>query len=385
MKIFLSIAKVAVVLGTFVGSLFGVHQQAKLGNSVPVPYAVFETYLATGISNSDTSMTLANGTDNGGNILKGYICFTVDQGTASQEFICGTASSTAITALQRGINTFGGTSTVATLQFSHRRGADVKITDWPILGIITNKITGVDGFDSALTYTTHPCTAGSASNTICDKNYSDSLANQGAATATNLIAGITKLSVAAASANNPIVVGDNDTRIPTSGQASALSGTSGTPGSTNKYVTNNDTSTTSTTTVTITAGSIVRYKTNGELTASTTPVVASDAASKAYVDAQNYITGLGAWTTATQGAATQVTKDGFLVGWVTVPNNNFNTTSIISDSSNPPTTVIQNITGGSFGTNGNIPFMIPVRKNDYYLITVGASHTVTASFIPIGI
>ncbi len=69
-------------------------------------------------------------------------------------------------------------------------------------------------------------------------------------TATNLLFGTVKLSVAAAVPATPIAVGDNDTRVPpintstmTANQVAALVGT-GTPnGTTGKYVTNDDTST----------------------------------------------------------------------------------------------------------------------------------------------
>lgn len=60
------------------------------------------------------------------------------------------------------------------------------------------------------------------------------------ASATNY--GISKLSVAPASSTAPIAVGDNDTRIPTAAQIAAMAGTSGTPGSTNKFATENDSS-----------------------------------------------------------------------------------------------------------------------------------------------
>jgi hypothetical protein len=56
-------------------------------------------------------------------------------------------------------------------------------------------------------------------------------------TATNLVTGSTKLSVAAASPTIPIAVGDNDPRVPTAGQALALVGNGGTPGSGNTFVT----------------------------------------------------------------------------------------------------------------------------------------------------
>ena len=56
-------------------------------------------------------------------------------------------------------------------------------------------------------------------------------------TATNLVAGTTKLSVAAVAPANPIAVGNNDTRVPTQGENDALVGNNGTPATANKYVT----------------------------------------------------------------------------------------------------------------------------------------------------
>lgn len=64
--------------------------------------------------------------------------------------------------------------------------------------------------------------------------------------------GRTYLSVAPALASNPKAVGDNDPRVPTQAENDALVGTSGTPSSSNKYVTNIDT------TAAATASSVVR-------------------------------------------------------------------------------------------------------------------------------
>lgn len=61
-------------------------------------------------------------------------------------------------------------------------------------------------------------------------------------TATNTTFGTVKLSVAAVSVPNPIAVGDNDPRIPTQNENDALAGSSGSPSSTNKYLTENATS-----------------------------------------------------------------------------------------------------------------------------------------------
>jgi len=65
-----------------------------------------------------------------------------------------------------------------------------------------------DGFISGLATPTSVQTTRAA-----NVDYVNSVANQGAATSTVSTAGISKLSVAAADANNPIVVGDNDPRF----------------------------------------------------------------------------------------------------------------------------------------------------------------------------
>lgn len=58
--------------------------------------------------------------------------------------------------------------------------------------------------------------------------------------ASDVLIGESRLSVAAASAADPVVVGDNDLRVPTQDENNALVGTNGAPGTANKYVTNSD-------------------------------------------------------------------------------------------------------------------------------------------------
>ena len=68
------------------------------------------------------------------------------------------------------------------------------------------------------------------------KNYIDNIAIQGSVNATTSTAGVVKLSETPVSPTEPIVVGDNDTRVPTQDENDALAGT-GTPSSSNKFVT----------------------------------------------------------------------------------------------------------------------------------------------------
>lgn len=74
------------------------------------------------------------------------------------------------------------------------------------------------------------------------KEYIDAASIAGAVPMTNAVQGIARLSTAAASASDPIVVGDNDPRVPTADEKDAMAGTSGSPSTSNKFVTNDDTS-----------------------------------------------------------------------------------------------------------------------------------------------
>jgi hypothetical protein len=74
------------------------------------------------------------------------------------------------------------------------------------------------------------------------KKYVDDTTTFGAPDATTTVKGITKMSYAPASATEPISVGDNDPRVPTQDQNDALAGSSGTPSSTNTFVTTDDVS-----------------------------------------------------------------------------------------------------------------------------------------------
>jgi len=71
------------------------------------------------------------------------------------------------------------------------------------------------------------------------KDYIDGIAVAGAPDADETTKGITKLSVAPASATEPIAVGDNDPRVPTADENNAMAGggSLGTPSSSNKYQT----------------------------------------------------------------------------------------------------------------------------------------------------
>lgn len=147
-------------------------QTNNVGSTVPIAPSVFETYLASQIATSDTSMVLAATALRDGTTLAGYVCFTVDSNTSVLEYICGTATagSQTITGLLRGVDPISGTSTVASLTFAHRRGADVKITDYPILSILGRMANGNDTYPNALSYGSQ-VSLGSASSTSTQVPY----------------------------------------------------------------------------------------------------------------------------------------------------------------------------------------------------------------------
>jgi hypothetical protein len=149
-----------------------------VGAALPSATAVFETSLASPISSSATTFTLAANSVRGGGSLSGFNCFAIDEGSAQAETVCGTVSGTTVSSVTRGISQSTGTTTVSALQFSHRRGANVKITDFPLIQILKAQNNGEDTFMNPLVYDSGVSTAELAVN---DKNlasveYANSLA-----------------------------------------------------------------------------------------------------------------------------------------------------------------------------------------------------------------
>lgn len=145
-----------------------------VGATLPSATAVFETSLASPISSSATSMTLTANSVRGGGTLSGYNCFVIDEGSAQAEFICGTVTGTTVASLLRGVSPTTGTTTITALQFSHRRGSNVKISDFPLIQILKAQNNGEETFPNKLTYTTSPTFLNN--NEIVDKAYVDSVA-----------------------------------------------------------------------------------------------------------------------------------------------------------------------------------------------------------------
>src|SRR5207245_2704624 len=138
----------------------------------------------------DTSMTLVANSLRGSETLSGYNCFTLDEGRTDQEFVCGSVSGTSVTSLERGISFSTGTTTVTANKYAHRKGADVKITEYPLIQRLRNLLNALETIPAALLYTSHPCSVSSSAFTICDKSYSDGLVAAGVAAGNTGTAGI---------------------------------------------------------------------------------------------------------------------------------------------------------------------------------------------------
>lgn len=177
---------------------------ARLGATLPSATAVFETSLASPITSSATSMTLASNSVRGGGSISGYNCFTIDEGSSQAETVCGTVADTAVTSMTRGISQSTGTTTVSALQFSHRRGANVKITDFPLIQILKAQNNGEDTFPNPITYDSGVSSAEVAVNNknLASVEYVNSLSFGAIPAASETASGFVELATATESASS---------------------------------------------------------------------------------------------------------------------------------------------------------------------------------------
>lgn len=160
LDIFSLIGKGLVTLSVAVASFVGIvpqNVQAPVNLSgtfqTPEVKALFTTSLASKITSSATSMTLVSATDKDGNTLASSTYgFIIDEGTSVEEFVLADCTGTVCTNMTRGISVATATSSVAALQFEHRRGASVKITTAPSLVFVMNALKGKQNLENVLRY-----------------------------------------------------------------------------------------------------------------------------------------------------------------------------------------------------------------------------------------
>jgi len=203
-----------VAIGIGIATLFGYSPQPQLAATIPVTPAVFSTSLATSITSTATSMTLVSGTDKAGTALSGYICFTLDEGTSLEEFACGTASSTAVTAMIRGVDPIDGDLEVTALKKAHRRGASVKVTTYPITGILARILNGDETIPNAISYATSTAGFITSAAQLTHKAYVDGVAVAGASNADTSTKGIVEIATTAEVASGTTTGGTGAVLVP---------------------------------------------------------------------------------------------------------------------------------------------------------------------------
>lgn len=138
-----------------------------LGAAITQGGALYDGFLASGIAQNATSMTLTTGSFKDGTSLSGWNCFTVDANSPSIEYICGNASGTVVSNLMRGVGLVNPNTTSTALTFYHGRGASVQITDYPDLQILKRIVNGTDPFPNAISFGSHtPCNAANSSTAV---------------------------------------------------------------------------------------------------------------------------------------------------------------------------------------------------------------------------
>lgn len=194
-NLFHTIGSVILGAGMALAGFFGYHQPINAGAVIPSAPSVFETYLANAQGSTDTTLTFASGALRDGTSLSGYTCLTLDSNTSSLEYECGTVSGTTMTVSLRGIDAATGATNIASLQFAHRVGADVKITDYPILTLLGNIMNGQSSLPNMLYYDPSVSNAvlGASTTALASVAYVNATAVSGAPNAAQGVKGIVEL------------------------------------------------------------------------------------------------------------------------------------------------------------------------------------------------
>lgn len=241
-----------------------------------------------------TSITLAGFTDIYGNVLTmadfGSLGYgTIEPNTNQAESF----TFTGVTANADADSTFtltGVKTTLAKSPYTQTSGLTRKHISYSQV-VITNNAAFIDTFpnklnDEVITSKWEVPTP-TLDQEIVNKDYVDGQTKNDTVDATTTVKGHVTLSTAPVSATDPIVVGLNDKRIPTTTQAEALAGSSGTPSGANKFVTEEDTSFTGTVKLTgnqTIAG--VKTFTSIPISSAGVPTTDNQLATKGYVDSK---------------------------------------------------------------------------------------------------
>lgn len=204
------VAKIGVSIGLAIASLFGFHQSVPqapvaplVGSTVPVATSFYSDSLQSGITPTQTSFTLVRGTDGQGKSIAGTYGFVIDQGSASQEIVyCTNVSGVNVSSCIRGVDLTYGTTSVASLEQTHNRGASVQITTAPVVNIMANILRGVDSIAQPIYYDPSVSTAavGAQNNNIASVAYVNTTAALGCGNSSESVNGCAQLATGAQAA-----------------------------------------------------------------------------------------------------------------------------------------------------------------------------------------
>lgn len=134
---------------------------------VPDVVALFETTLASRITDTATSLTLTSAlTKDATSLASSTYGLIIDEGQANEELILADCTATACTNLTRGLSVITATTSVSALKQEHRRGASVKITDAPALVYAMHVLHGRQNLEYPLVYASSVSVATSSSQLV---------------------------------------------------------------------------------------------------------------------------------------------------------------------------------------------------------------------------
>lgn len=209
MKAFLTSIIVSVIIAGSI-SLFILSHETKQNFGATAnagANALFEQSLAQPLGTADANMYITSGADVQGNLLplNSYQCLSVDTGQPNFETVCGNVTASATSGLTlnitlRGLSTQTATTSNASFIFTHRRGADVRITDFPTLTVVNNELNGIQNIPNPIFYSSNFTTgywATAPSSTLVTLGQAAAIAASGCGNASESVSGCSQLATAA--------------------------------------------------------------------------------------------------------------------------------------------------------------------------------------------
>jgi hypothetical protein len=177
---------------------------SNVGATIPIATSFYNDSLQSGITPTQTTLTLVSGKDSEGKSLSGQYSFVIDQGTAVQEIVsCTTVAGVSASGCTRGVDLTTGTTSVASLEQTHNRGATVQITTAPVVNIMANIFRGIESIPSLVFYDSTVASSSIVNpNQITDKAYVDYVGTSGCTNADSATRGCVQLATALKAASS---------------------------------------------------------------------------------------------------------------------------------------------------------------------------------------